>query len=305
LHAVPADGSIDLGASVHTEGAFALAGFACSLLSLQPRDEAAEAQVDIHSSRHVFSGGCAPCNGISEYTLDGKRRASGRLNEPWGLLVPQGHRWRARHKGPCRFVRCRLEQSAFALMLGEELGDFELKPYFGPNPIAPGLMERLKALCLASDEYPRIYAESLAALLIVEIFRTSATKQIPRKMTADVGPARFTAVLEFVEQHLECDLGLNELASLVGLSVAHFSHSFKLSYGVAPYRYVMQRRIERAKHLLRTTNDTITCVSTRVGFSSHSRFTRSFVRAVGAKPSVYRSELNGAAAGRLDFSVQG
>ncbi len=101
---------------------------------------------------------------------------------------------------------------------------------------------------------------------------------------------RFQVVVDFVEESLDIDLGLFELASLVGLSIPHFSHTFKAAYGVAPYRYILQRRTKRAQTLLRTTDDTVATISERVGFSSQSRFAQHFVRYYGITPSAYRLE---------------
>jgi AraC family transcriptional regulator len=79
------------------------------------------------------------------------------------------------------------------------------------------------------------------------------------------------------------------LASLAGLSVTHFAHAFKGTYGVPPYRYILERRIMRAKVLLCTTNETIATIAARVGFPSQSRFSQVFSRTTGATPSNYRS----------------
>ena len=109
--------------------------------------------------------------------------------------------------------------------------------------------------------------------------------------TDEIASARFAAVLNYVEEHLDGELSLADLASLVSLSVTHFAHQFRIMYGMAPYRYVMLRRIERARRLLRTTESTITSIACEVGFSSQSRFTGAFARVVGCTPSMYRTSL--------------
>jgi AraC family transcriptional regulator len=129
----------------------------------------------------------------------------------------------------------------------------------------------------------------LASTLVVELFRASATKPIPPELTAGVGSLRFKVVLDFIEQYLDRDIGLSELASLVGLSVTRFSHAFKTVQGVSPHRYISQRRIKRAQTLLRTTDDTVATIGARVGFSSQSRFSRVFTSLVGSAPSTCRS----------------
>jgi transcriptional regulator GlxA family with amidase domain len=104
-----------------------------------------------------------------------------------------------------------------------------------------------------------------------------------------VGSARFKPVLDFVEDSLDREIGLHEMASLAGLSIAHFSHAFKATYGVSPYRYIQQRRIRRAATFLRTTNDTVATIAARVGFASQSRFSHAFTSLIGSAPSAYRS----------------
>jgi AraC family transcriptional regulator len=139
------------------------------------------------------------------------------------------------------------------------------------------------------DGAPLAYAESLLSMLALELMRAGATNQSAPPPAPDVSAARFELVLQFIEEHLGSHIALQDLASLAALSVSHFSHAFKATYGVAPYRYIAQRRIERAKILLRTTTDTVASVAATVGFSSQSRFTHLFARTTGFTPSAYRS----------------
>jgi AraC family transcriptional regulator len=154
-------------------------------------------------------------------------------------------------------------------------------------------VERLASLCGSPGGFPVAYAESLASMLVVEMFRASATKPIPPELTANVGSARFKPVIDFVEDSLYREIGLNEMAALVGLSITHFSHAFKTTYGVSPYRYIQQRRIRRAATLLRTTNDTVAAIGAQVGFASQSRFSGAFTSLIGSAPSAYRSIRSG------------
>jgi AraC family transcriptional regulator len=206
-------------------------------------------------------------------------------------VLPRGRRYAAKTTGRAsqRYLFCQVEHSTFARVLGEGVGDFDLRAQSGPNPIAPGLVERIASLCGSPDGFPVAYAESLASMLIVEMFRASATKPIPPQLTTNAGSARFKPVIDFVEESLDREISLNEMASLVGLSVTHFSHAFRTKYGVSPYRYILQRRIRRAATLLRTTNDTIATIGANVGFASQSHFSQAFARLVGSAPSAYRS----------------
>jgi AraC-like DNA-binding protein len=283
-----AAGPITVTALSFAEGAFAIGGLAFVLGACvrTGHDESS-----MFSPRHLFAELAGNGQGFVEWFWDGKR--SGAISAPGrgSLLLPRGQHWVAKHTGSLkwRYITCELEHSVFAQVLGEQIGDFDLRPHVGPSPIAPGLLERLASVCQTPGEFPLVYAESLASTLVVELFHASATKPLPPRLTAIVGSTRFKVVLDFIEEYLDRDISLTELASLVGLSVTHFSHAFKSSYGVSPHRYISQRRIKRAQTLLRTTNDTIATIAARVGFSSQSRFSQVFASLVGAAPSASRS----------------
>ncbi len=103
--------------------------------------------------------------------------------------------------------------------------------------------------------------------------------------------SRFASVFEYIEENLGGNISLDELAALVNLSPSRFSHAFKVAYGVAPYRYILERRIEKAKALLCNSVATIAAISEDVGFSSQGRFSRVFTQYTGTTPSAYRMSL--------------
>ena len=78
------------------------------------------------------------------------------------------------------------------------------------------------------------------------------------------------------------------------MSPAHFSRQFKLAYGETPYGYLMTRRIERAKALLRRGDLSVTEVCMAVGCTSLGSFSARFTELVGESPSSYRSRDHGA-----------
>lgn len=78
------------------------------------------------------------------------------------------------------------------------------------------------------------------------------------------------------------------LARLAHLSPAHFSRTFRATFGESPHRYLQRRRVERAMSLLRSTPRRITDVCLDVGFTSLGTFSRTFSRIVGESPSAYR-----------------
>jgi transcriptional regulator GlxA family with amidase domain len=83
-------------------------------------------------------------------------------------------------------------------------------------------------------------------------------------------------------------LDLDALAAAAHVSPRHFSRSFKRTFGETPYQYLLTRRIERARHLLRTTDLQVVAICLEVGFTSVGSFTETFRRHVGVSPTTYR-----------------
>lgn len=81
---------------------------------------------------------------------------------------------------------------------------------------------------------------------------------------------------------------VDQLASISGVSPAHFARSFKQAFGVPPHRYLLSRRIERAKALLRDTDIPITDIAFQTGWDSLGTFGRTFMDITGESPSDLR-----------------
>jgi transcriptional regulator GlxA family with amidase domain len=92
-------------------------------------------------------------------------------------------------------------------------------------------------------------------------------------------------------------LDVPALARAALMSPGHFSRSFRAAFGETPYSYLMTRRIERAKALLRRGDLTVTEVCFEVGCSSLGSFSSRFTELVGESPSIYRSREHSHGAG--------
>lgn len=92
-------------------------------------------------------------------------------------------------------------------------------------------------------------------------------------------------------------LDVAALARTALMSSAHFSRQFRATYGETPYGYLMTRRIERAKALLRRGDISVTEVCMEVGCTSLGSFSTRFTQLVGETPTAYRARDHGALAG--------
>jgi AraC-like DNA-binding protein len=84
-------------------------------------------------------------------------------------------------------------------------------------------------------------------------------------------------------------LDVAALARAALMSTAHFSRQFRAAYGETPYDYLMRRRIERAKELLRRGDMSVTEICMAVGCSSLGSFSARFSQLVGETPTAYRA----------------
>lgn len=84
---------------------------------------------------------------------------------------------------------------------------------------------------------------------------------------------------------------VRRLARVSGVSEAHFARSFKEAFGLPPHRYLLTRRIERAKAFLRETELPVTDIAFRTGWSSLGTFGRTFRDIAGESPGAYRQRM--------------
>ena len=99
---------------------------------------------------------------------------------------------------------------------------------------------------------------------------------------------------DLMDREYSRPLDVAALARAALMSPAHFSRQFRAAYGETPYSYLMTRRIERAKALLRRGDMTVTDVCLSVGCTSLGSFSARFTQLVGQAPTAYRARDHGA-----------
>jgi AraC-like DNA-binding protein len=102
---------------------------------------------------------------------------------------------------------------------------------------------------------------------------------------------------DLIDREYARPLDVAALARAALMSTAHFSRRFRAAYGETPYAYLMTRRIERAKALLRRGDMSVTEVCMEVGCTSLGSFSARFTQLVGEAPTAYRARDHGALAG--------
>ncbi len=137
----------------------------------------------------------------------------------------------------------------------------------------------------------RLVAEHIGVVLAVHLFRRySDTTLRPSPAKGGLGVLRLRQVIDYIEAQLGDDLSISTLAGVAGRSLHHFSEAFRQSTGISPHRFVLMRRIERAKILLLTTDMPIAQIALEVGFASQSHFSHMFRVATGVTPLRFRRD---------------
>ncbi|MBB3224011.1 helix-turn-helix domain-containing protein [Pseudoduganella umbonata] len=140
------------------------------------------------------------------------------------------------------------------------------------------------------DPSAQLYGDALVTSIAIRLLRGNRP---PARGPARLSPLQLRDALGFLETSLPSRVDLATLANLAGLSQSHYHRAFKASTGLAPYKWQLQARIERAKVLLLDTCGSLEDVAEATGFADAVHFGRTFRKLTGATPSAWRRDRLG------------
>ncbi|HYL98301.1 MAG TPA: AraC family transcriptional regulator [Blastocatellia bacterium] len=150
----------------------------------------------------------------------------------------------------------------------------------------------LKAEMEACYPSGRLYLDSLAmsvASRLIQHYSSASVEQ--RKVTGRLTDRRVRQVISYVEDNLNRDISLADIAAVTGLSVSHFKTLFRESFGLPVHQYLIRRRVDRAKTLLAESNLPISAIALEAGFAHQSHLAQHMRRILGISPSALRATL--------------
>jgi transcriptional regulator GlxA family with amidase domain len=150
------------------------------------------------------------------------------------------------------------------------------------DPLAELLGRALIANATACDG---IYAECFGQTLVMHVARLGETW---RRAINALPKWRLKRVHDFVSAHLDECISLSDLAKAAGLSRMHFAAQFRAATGCRPHDYVLQRRIDRAKEILSSTDLPLAEVALATGFQEQSYFSTVFKRLTDETPARWK-----------------
>jgi AraC family transcriptional regulator len=131
--------------------------------------------------------------------------------------------------------------------------------------------------------------ESLARIFLVKLVqRYGLLRSNSLDFSRGFTTSHYKRVLDFVASRFGGPIAIEEMATVAGISVAHFSRLFKEVLGDSPYQFVMSYRVEQAKKMLDDQTYSVIDVALACGFADQPHFTRIFKRMTGHTPRQYR-----------------
>ena len=204
-----------------------------------------------------------------------------------GLCPPQSEYW----IGTCDMTHITMTISDEALMAASDGAGSRIELRLERELVDP----RLRALATAVDVertagFPsgRLFLDSIEQALARALVLGYAMRDSVRVYRGGLSPVKLRKIKELVQEKMEEDLSLEEMARTVGLSTAHFSQVFRNTTGQTPYQYLLWYRVQRAKEMLRSAEIRVLDVAIACGFKTQQHFARVFRQLCGASPTEYR-----------------
>jgi AraC family transcriptional regulator len=249
--------------------------------------------VQASAGRHV--GGALPDHRLIFYTMGPTQTECGcdgavqrRLQTPGDFdVVPAGFEGFWEDESPTAMVSVRLSpelMTATARDLGAPGGRAELAPQLGArDPLIEHLVRALTAELEAPAPVGRLYVDSLAVALASRLIQGFSMTRWRSRQT--LSKPQLRRLVDYVEANLEADLALADVAAVAGVSVPHLTTLFRRTMGQSVHRYVVERRVQRARTLLLAGERSVAQVALQTGFAHQSHLARWMKRMLGVTPS--------------------
>lgn len=159
--------------------------------------------------------------------------------------------------------------------------------------IFSGLMAAFEAELASGGIGGNLYRAALVNQLCVHLLRRYAKvgiREVP--LAGRLADWQRRRLVQYIEDNLQSTIKLDELATEAGVSVSGLLRKFRLEFGCSPHAYVLQQRLERARHrLARPEAEPLKCLAADCGFADQSHLVRHFKRAFQQTPAEYRKSV--------------
>lgn len=157
------------------------------------------------------------------------------------------------------------------------------------DPVARHLLLSIRPALAAPGQASELFVDHLAMALATHVAHTYGGMRARRD--AKIGTLAHwqeRRAKELLAANITGSIALADLAKACELSIRHFTRAFRGSTGLSPHGWLLQLRIEKAKHLLMSSRRMLADIALECGFADQSHFTRAFQRSVGSSPGAWQ-----------------
>lgn len=260
----------------------------------QPEFDTPEHQANWHAIAYCPSSFAALESRMrrGERWLDGKLQTEARNNGDIAL-IPAGISQRCNWRTAAEFTIVAIDP-AWLQIIGQDWVNpdrIELIPYFMnlQDPLLQGMVWALRAEVEGTRVAGQLLVDSLRTAVAIHLLRNYCTTQ-PKlaSYAGGLSETKLKQIREYIQENLERDIKLTELAAIAQISPYHFLRLFKQTVKITPHQYILQCRIEKAKSLLRDSQLSIPEIALQVGFCDRSHLARCFKQMLGMTPKQFQ-----------------
>jgi AraC family transcriptional regulator len=226
----------------------------------------------------------------------GSAWAAGRSQTGDLIVVPPGVDSRWRVGGARKLVILAVPVGLIRGVLGPDCPDdlsSAFEPVSGssaPDPFIRAALDRLWSVGETEEPLNRMLVDSTVLAVVCQLLML-AGRTAPRRAPGVFPPRDWRRVCDYIDAHLHEEIVLVDLADAGGWSVRHFSRMFRQSTRQTPHSFILRKRVDRAKDLLKKQKLPLAEIALICGFADQSHFTTSFRKATGLTPLRWRHEL--------------
>lgn len=209
--------------------------------------------------------------------------------------VPAGRRYHCLTAGDkIGFGVLSLDPSARSTFLDLPEAAEDLSPLAGArDPFLHQTMRQLASAASATDDLSGMLREAIGHTIGLHLCKRYLSKPLTARGKNGAGcllsAARTRNLRDFIHDNLSGEITLTQLAALTRQTTHQLLVSFRQSFGLSPWQYIIAQRLRCARRLLCTTRMDITAIALESGFSSHSHLTSSFRQHTGCSPREFRA----------------
>ena len=183
-----------------------------------------------------------------------------------------------------------LPPSVVQRYLPDRAGNFDLHTGYGKrDDVLRNMILTLAHELKSGLPNDTLYAEGLSLSILGWLCKHYSTSKKQVKELQKLSTLHKNRLISFINDSLDSDLSIENMALLLGMSPSHFTSLFRATFGTSPHQYVIKRRVDQAAFLLRSEPErSIMDIAIATGFSSQAHLTYSFKRYLKQTPAKWK-----------------